>query len=130
MRRLTGLGQTTYPDLIQVTDPSVIAMLKQTAISNNIDPSLVDQAIANGDDAVQIQLAMSRAPNGPAQLLAQTQTTDELVDQNQILQNQITGTDTSTPYSVAPIPSSSGIPSWVWWAGGGLLAVIVLKDLL
>lgn len=123
------MGQ--YPTPILVTDPTIVAMLKGAAQNNGISPGTVDQLIAQGNDAVQIALAVTRAPFGPAQLASQTEATNALVDQNQKLLNQVMG--------ISPVDSTSGVPApslmdwisanWPWLAIGGVGALIVLRKL-
>jgi hypothetical protein len=133
------------PVYIQVTDPSVISMLQQTATSNGYDPSYVTQLINNGADAVQIQLALSNAPNGPAQLLATQQGIQQTTDDTQIAQQALVN-QSEDPFNTyatvaaqaansltANLPTLPSIPTWVWWAAagvGGLILFGVVKRAL
>jgi hypothetical protein len=141
-RSLSGPPATTtdaqgMPVYIQVTDPSVIAMLQQTATSNGYDPAYVTQLINNGADAVQIQLALSNAPNGPQQALAVQQGIQETTDDTQIAQQALVNqsADPFNTYATAAaqaansltanLPTLPSIPTWVWWAAGGVGTLIL-----
>jgi hypothetical protein len=125
---------------VQVTDPSVIASLQQTAQNNGIDPASVTQMIAQGLDAVQIAQAVTYSGAGPQSALQQNQFNTALAQTTYAGPNPedpnfaaewaaYTGGGAPPAAVNTSLPDNSGGPSWwsQYWpfvAGAGVLAFI------